>query len=217
MKVPLASIKTDGGTQPRRYTDPATIEEYKRAMQGGAVFPPVVAFYDGADYWLADGFHRFIAGHELGFDDIEVDVRHGTVRDARLYAVGANATHGKPRTHADKRHAVMLLFSDPEWVSRSDTWVAEQCNVERHFVGEVRTTIGAKSNVRMVPNGKHGPRTMDVSKLTRPEPEGPAAAEVVDEETFEATCTALRDWPRTSLHRLDLYIRKLVSSKGAAQ
>ena len=28
-------------------------------MVEGAEFPPLIVFFDGATYWLADGFHRY--------------------------------------------------------------------------------------------------------------------------------------------------------------
>lgn len=50
------------------------------AKAAGVVFPPIV-FFDGADYWLADGFHRLIAAEELGLTEFDADVREGTRRD----------------------------------------------------------------------------------------------------------------------------------------
>ena len=53
-------------------------------MAEGAEFPPVVLFFDGAYYWLADGFHRFFAAKKCGAHDVVADVRQGARRDARL-------------------------------------------------------------------------------------------------------------------------------------
>jgi hypothetical protein len=90
-------------------------------MAAGAVFPPIVVFFDGAEYWLADGFHWIIAAEELGLAEIDTDVREGTQRDAILYAVGANAAHGLKRTNRDKRNAVTILLKDPEWAQRQQS------------------------------------------------------------------------------------------------
>jgi hypothetical protein len=46
-------------------------------------------------------------------------------RDAILYAVGANASHGLKRTNRDKRNAVLLL-KDLEWGRRQDVRTADQ-------------------------------------------------------------------------------------------
>ena len=56
--IPINSIRLDGGTQPRASIDFDTVFDYMDAMTDGADFPPVVVFYDGTHYWLADGFHR---------------------------------------------------------------------------------------------------------------------------------------------------------------
>src|SRR5690348_8493475 len=40
---------------------PDTNNDYTQAMVDGAEFPPLVVFWDGSDYWLADGFHRHSA------------------------------------------------------------------------------------------------------------------------------------------------------------
>ena len=58
IELSLSVINRFGGTQPRARLDDAIIQEYAEAMIAGDVFPPVAVFHDGADYWLADGFHR---------------------------------------------------------------------------------------------------------------------------------------------------------------
>jgi hypothetical protein len=71
-------------------------------------------FYDGAEYWLADGFHRVHAAQKLRRLTIAADVRQGTRRDAVLLSARANAEHGLRRTNEDKRRAVLTLLADPE-------------------------------------------------------------------------------------------------------
>lgn len=134
----LRLIRTDGGTQPRAQINQDTVDEYAADMGAGATFPPVVVFYDGSEYWLADGFHRVAAARKLGSVDIEADIRPGTRRDAVLYSVGANAVHGMRRTNEDKRRAVMTLLNDAEWARWSDREIARRCGVTQPFVGRVR-------------------------------------------------------------------------------
>src|SRR5215207_11626412 len=98
----LKTIRTDGGTQPRAALNQDRVGEYADDMARGDEFPPVTVFYDGADYWLADGFHRYHA-RATRHPDIEAEVRQGTRRDAILFSVGANASHGMRRTNEDKR------------------------------------------------------------------------------------------------------------------
>lgn len=138
ISLPLNQIRTDGGTQPREYLNELVLEEYVEAMAQGVEFPPVTLFYDGAHYWLADGFHRFFAAKKYGVDALSAEMHQGTRRDAILFAAGANATHGLRRTNADKRRAVMTLLQDEEWQRWSNREMARQCGVTHTFVGKLR-------------------------------------------------------------------------------
>lgn len=139
--VPLHAIRTDGGTQPRTEIDEAVVAEYAEAMRAGAILPPVILFFDGVAFWLADGFHRYHAAVQAGLGALHGEVRTGTRRDAVLYSVGANASHGLRRTNADKRRAVTMLLQDDEWVQWSDSAIARQCGVSQPFVASVRAAI----------------------------------------------------------------------------
>ena len=136
--VPLHAIRIDGGTQPRTEIHEATVAEYAEAMRQGVNLPPLVLFFDGAELWLADGFHRYHACQKLGLVATGAEIHNGTRRDAVLYAVGANATHGLQRTNADKRRAVKMLLDDPEWAEWSDREIARICQVSASLVDSVR-------------------------------------------------------------------------------
>ena len=136
--VAISSINMDGGTQPRAAIDFDVVEEYALALASGAVFPPVVVFFDGSTYWLADGFHRTHAHKVAERQSIECDVRQGTRRDAILFSVGANASHGMRRTNEDKRRAVLALLNDPEWAGWSDGEISRRCAVSQPFVSKLR-------------------------------------------------------------------------------
>src|SRR5881275_36847 len=96
-------IRTDGGTQPRAALDQPTIEDYAQTMRENLwdwerhELP--VVFYDGKDYWLASGFHRIGSARLAGLDEIPVDIRQGTQRDAILFSCGTNTDHGLRRTN----------------------------------------------------------------------------------------------------------------------
>ncbi len=115
-------------------------------MIAGAVFPPVVVFFDGLEYWLADGFHRVNAAIQAGIEHINVDVKEGDKRDALLYAVGANSSHGLRRTNEDKRNAVLLLLNDPEWREWSNVEIAKACAVSHTFVNNLRSSLETVSS-----------------------------------------------------------------------
>ena len=115
MKILLKQVRLDGDTQPRQFINEDVVNEYSEHLLEDVAFPPVEVFYDGANYWLADGFHRFHANKTAGFIDIEANVHQGTRRDAVLYSVGSNSVHGLRRTNEDKRKAVQTLLNDLEW------------------------------------------------------------------------------------------------------
>lgn len=136
--INLKTINTGGNTQSRVSVNEATVAEYAEALRDGVELPPVVVFYDGADFWLADGFHRYHAYRQDGRASIPADVHEGTNREAILYAIGANQAHGLRRTNEDKRKAVSLMLADPEWAAWSDRNIAKHCGVSVPFVGAVR-------------------------------------------------------------------------------
>ena len=83
-KINIKTIRIDGGTQSRVEINNEIVTEYAEAIKAVAEFPAVVVFNDGADSWLADGFHRFHAHNQAGKTSISADVRTGTARDAVL-------------------------------------------------------------------------------------------------------------------------------------
>jgi hypothetical protein len=139
MNLALDKLRLDGGTQPREAIDPVVVSDYAESMRAGVQFPPIIVFYDGAVYWLADGFHRVKAALLAGLTDFPADVYQGAQREAILYSVGANATHGLRRSNADKRRAVLALLNDPEWSQLSDREIARRCNVSQPFVSGLRS------------------------------------------------------------------------------
>jgi hypothetical protein len=140
-RIKIDDLRTDGGTQVRAAIDRERVQTYAEKYAAGTKLPAPVVFYDGTDYWLADGFHRVDAHRANNEEAIGVDIRPGTRRDAILFAVGANEEHGLPRTNADKRRAVETLLRDPEWSKWSDRKIAEVCKVGNQLVGHVRKSL----------------------------------------------------------------------------
>jgi hypothetical protein len=136
-------IRTNGGTQPRAFLDSQTVENYVEALNEGASFPPIVVFYDGKEYWLADGFHRLEAYKKFKKVKVTADIRSGKLRDAVLYSVGANAVHGLPRTPSDKRRSVIRLLGDEEWSQWSNVAIAQQCGVSEGLVRDIKQELSS--------------------------------------------------------------------------
>ena len=150
----LAKIRTDGGTQMRVAISNETLLDYRDKWKSGVEFDPIDVFYDGVTYWLADGFHRFYGAREAKRKDIPATIHNGTVRDAILFACGANTAHGLRRTNADKRQSVSVLLADEEWSGWSDRVIAEKCGVSNPFVSEIRSQLLTVNNTSTLPKRK---------------------------------------------------------------
>ena len=166
----IAKIDQEHSVQVRENTDPQIVAQYAEALSAGEHLPPVVVFREkipgGHKYYLADGWHRLKAHEATGRDKIEVKIHDGTQRDAKLYAIGSNASHGRQRTLIDKERAILMLLNDPEWSKLND---AEMCRKAKilspNFVNQVREKYGiAKSKERLIT--RHGKtQLVDVSRL----------------------------------------------------
>jgi hypothetical protein len=143
-ELSLSRIIARQEVQARVAINEETIEEYAEAMRNGDRFPPVVVFCDdgGSSYWLADGFHRYHAAKQIANKrSLPAEIRAGGKREAILYAVGANASHGLRRSREDKRNSVLKLLYDKEWSQWSDREIARQCTVSQPFVSKLRAEL----------------------------------------------------------------------------
>lgn len=194
-KLNLNTIRIDGGTQSRVEINMEAVADYAEALKVGIEFPPIVVFHDGADYWLADGFHRYHSHKQAGKASINADVLQGTVRDAILYSLGANRAHGLRMTNADKRKAVQTLLADAEWVAWSDRKIAEACGVTHPFVAHLRrppevvtvTTPAASKRVERVEPDSTPAAVEKPAKRELPKPQEPAQDEQIAEAQHTIT------------------------------
>jgi hypothetical protein len=196
MYLPINDISTGGQTQARAEINEATVAEYAAALEDGATLPPVLAFHDGAAYHLADGFHRLHANRKIGATTIDCEVRTGTLLEARLYAYGANKTHGLQRTNADKRKAVGGMLADfADW---SDRAIAKHVGVAHTLVSSIRSPEVAaqrqenrnSSRVGKVEPGSTQPKvepgsTPDTSAAEVPAPAEPPTSSVAEAPTAD--------------------------------
>jgi hypothetical protein len=142
----LTEITADPEVQARVTLSEDVVADYGSAMleqqdtEAGIQFPPCVVFDDGTTKWLSDGFHRYTAAQRTGgkVDRLDCEIRQGGKRDAMLYALGANATHGLRPSNEDKRKAVATMLGDPEWKQWADRQIARLCGVVHSYVGKIR-------------------------------------------------------------------------------
>ena len=189
----ITQLKIELQTQSRVTINQDTVAEYADAMMDGEKFPPVTAFYDGKYYYLADGYHRYFAAKKAGFDEIDCDVKNGTLRDAVLFSVGVNSAHGLRRNNEDKRKAVMTILDDLEWAEWSDVTIAKNCQVSSAFVGRVRKALNLESTSRKYVN-KHGTVVdVETKNLGRPVPAPPEVMPIYDEDEDDHHVQELSD------------------------
>lgn len=175
----LDQIRTDGGTQPRYALDWSAIDDYTDEMEAGARFPPVVVFYDGENYWLADGFHRIQAKSQTGAGTIAVDLRQGTLEDAQWFSFSANKANGLRRTNDDKQRAVKAALMHPKGAGMSDAAIAKHVGVSQSTVSAWRQKMEASYRIdkidRRTVNRNGTTYQQDTSRIgKRPEAEASA-------------------------------------------
>lgn len=167
--IQLTKLRLDGGTQPRVRIDMDVVRDYAERIKAGDDFPPVDVFHDGAEHWLAEGFHRYHAYKEAGHKVVPCTLRKGTVRDAILFSCGANGAHGLRRSRDDKRKAVHTLLADEEWVKYSDRKIADICCVGADMVGDARRQLSLNdSPAKATRIGKDG-RSRPAAQPSKPE------------------------------------------------
>lgn len=103
--VPIASILTLPEMQPReKGLNRATLRRYKQALEAGGIFPPIILARVNDALILADGWHRLAAMQELGWWQVEAEVRVAqSIAEARLWGYEANRKHGLPLTKVELR------------------------------------------------------------------------------------------------------------------
>jgi hypothetical protein len=160
----VESIRIDGQTQSRERINEETVTEYaetllRQGMKGLAVrpemvWPPVTVYFDGTEFWMADGFHRLLAVKRNGQKHIAADVKKGTREDAAWEACSANQTHGLRRTNADKRKAVTLALG--LHAEMSDEAIARHVGVSRNHVFQVRHELNDQVVIGLHPERRIG-------------------------------------------------------------
>jgi hypothetical protein len=147
--VPLSKLRTDGGVSIRAELDAEHQADVRQAVAAGEVRDPLKAVLDSnGDYWVFAGFYRTEAyralwedaGHHR-FGVVKVEVRPGTLRDAKLLAVGENYDHGLKRTSQDIEIAVGRLVADPEWGHWSNREIGRRVHVSPETVRKYRDRI----------------------------------------------------------------------------
>jgi ParB-like chromosome segregation protein Spo0J len=172
----LSKIRLDGNTQPRVELEESLIAEYKEAYLAGVTMPPLEVMFDGASYWLWDGFHRRWGAERAGLEKLPCNVTNGTREDAQWASYGANVTHGLRRTNSDKAKAIRAALKHPN--AKSDDLVAEHVGVHRNTVLKYRQEMTSTNCASR--EGRDG-RTINTANIGKSKP----PPEPVDDEPDE--------------------------------
>jgi len=182
-RLKIADIVLDERTQARAAWDPDLVIEYREAIRMNDLPPPFV-FWDkvAKKYFLADGHYRLAAIASMGVTTCHCQVRKGTLRDAIIFACGANREHGLRRTNSDKERAILILLGDDAWRLKSSRWIAETCGVSKELVQKVKQKHGIKDTIVMGADGKQYPS----SKIKLPPAAAPKAKPEVPEIEYDS-------------------------------
>lgn len=144
-------------TQAGLSIDEGNVNSFVKALTDGHILPPVVVFFDGFHYHLADGLHRLIASRKTGAATIAADVRQGSLMDATLFALGANQRDRMLRSKRYRFGAVVrMLVKFADW---SDHRIATYVDVSTSIVGAIRSEAQGSSGGNSVERSnktKHG-------------------------------------------------------------
>jgi len=160
--LPLDVIRIDGGTQVREKLTNEWVDQLAQLMQGGVTLPPCIAFFDGSDYWLVDGFHRYHATKKINGSDIKCDVINGTINDAIIFSYSVNSRHGLTLTNADKRKIIYSALKNPDIKDKSLREIAKICgNISYVFVSKVKSELNQQKPAK-TPVNKDVPKEDEV-------------------------------------------------------
>ena len=172
--IAIDLIRIDAGTQFRAATNQAKVTEYAEMFQASTEWPfdsACEVFFDGNEYYMADGFHRYLGAVSVKRSSLSCNVTNGTLRDAIKFALSANARHGLHRSNDDKRKAVGFALEDQEWRHLSSRMVADLCGVSPAFVDSLRKTTANERQSDEKRTGKDGRTTSLPKSKAKPKDE----------------------------------------------
>jgi hypothetical protein len=169
-----------------------------------AVFTEATEWNENAELVLADGFHRIEAYRVMKRNLVPVSVFRGNRQNAIIFAIEANAKHGKPLTREDREFNIQRLLSSPATKNWSVRKIAEVVGVSKSTVQNIKNPptpkpTKTKSTTKNVVEDKPQPPVTDQRETREPEkfepgieipftpPETQAATPVVVRERAEST------------------------------
>ena len=148
VQFPLKNLLRDERCQMRVAFDEGYAQELADVRRAGVQLPAVDVFQTQRPRgYLADGYHRARA-EELAFGpraQVLANIHPGGLREAILFAAGANARHGLRPRPEDVRKAVATLLTDPEWGQWSGREIARRVGCGRDLVDRLKDQLAELS------------------------------------------------------------------------
>jgi ParB-like chromosome segregation protein Spo0J len=196
---PIQSLTSDSDLQIRAKINKETISLYAEQMTTEdemKKFPPVEVYYDGTNYWLADGHHRRAAAEKAGHSKVWAVVKNGTRDDALWGAILGNGKQGFGLTQEDRKRAILLAIKRFPDKSNRIIAVAVGCSEQtvRRLRPETSTAPnGAVEERRTGKDGKSRPakqkttsKKTDKKQKTAAQSQSEEGSEKTKPETFES-------------------------------
>lgn len=136
MKVKIEKIIVDMGFNLRGELDKQLISEYQETLD---VMPPVTIYDTERGYILVDGFHRLAAAKQKELDEINADIKQGSVQDALAFACIANLKHGKQLTSQERQNAIRQYIKLN--VGKSNRLIAEDVGCDEKTIRIYRSRM----------------------------------------------------------------------------
>ena len=140
--ISLDELTFDSTYRVREYNDDGIISCYAECMETEddlINFPPIEVYYDGDNYWVADGRLRCLAARRAGHEKIHALVTEGDQLGAFWAAIVANGRQGCGLSWRDKQRVVTSALRC--WPDYSDRAIAEAIGVSDHTVHRARTKM----------------------------------------------------------------------------
>jgi transposase len=186
----LLNIRIDGETQAREELNQEAVADYAEKMRDGEVFPPVTVFFDGSEYWLVDGFHRYFATKSNGKTSIDCDVQNGTLKEAVRFSWKANGKRGLPLNPNDYKKIIFAMLRDEEAKKMSNRQIAEYVGVSHSTVNRFKSSLEQSSTEKKPVKDKHSDKPVSQPDIGRtvqkiPQPDMTSALMVKQEVVIE--------------------------------
>jgi transposase-like protein len=114
-------------------------------MKDGVAFPPVRAWFDGTEHWLADGFHRINAAMIAGQAEISAYIFKGALSAAIWDSYGANSRHGLPRKQSEIVTIINRALQHPNSAQLSNVELARHLGIPEATLRRWRKRLSSSS------------------------------------------------------------------------